>query len=1006
MSPNRLLKRYSARPAYRSIRRFGPQLLGLFVALFILAGCGGGTLSDRMSGMPSVAAQMLARGYINKNLADYPLRPKVAGTPQRIAETYLLEYQPGPERAFSRAATSTIAMAACWRKYLTKDGACGFPWLRSPRLIHAMIATEDASFVRNDGVDTRRLLAAVAQNVRGEGMISGGSTITMQLARALVFPPEQRFARSLDRKINEALIAEELTRLYTKDEILEMYLNLAYFGHLAYGPEAAARTFFGKSARELSLAEASLLAGLPQQPANLDPFFYLEAAKQRQRTVLDSMVRRGYITQQEADLAHLEPLQFAPDPNLQPKLVPHFLQYLDEYLARAPDNLALARSGLVITTTLDLEMQNLAQQIVKEQVEALRGSYDLSNAALVALKVGTGEVLTMVGSKDYNDEKIGGKVNVALRPRQPGSSIKPVIYSTAIDSGIVSPATMLWDLRVDYPMNFDKTKKYTPRNYDEKLRGPVTVRMALANSLNIPTLKLFDGVDPDTFIATANELGITNINTETLNNYGLVTALGAAEVKLIDLATAYHAIANQGEFVEATPILSITDGAGNPIKLKAVRPAVQAISPEAAFIVTDIMSDNKARAPIFGENSRLHLSRPAAAKTGTTTNFRDNWTMGFTKYFLTGVWAGNNDGRPMQRADGITGAGPIWNRFMEAVIADPRLRSIVGAPEGEEGWAFDPPPGVVQVQGACPGGIYCREGGEYFTQAWLDEHETTGPYWGGFATGLFANVTVERASGEQINAGLCLLRPASSNDAEAATAFFMPMGNGRLALKHEVTTTVDAPNAGAITATTPTTPTAVAAAEIVTKTVYQLEDSFLADRVNEEQKEVGRWASQRGLPLVLGTCAEMEPLVRGIYGNNIRRVVVSDALPRTAIRSTSSYSGTLEADSTEEAPLADVSAGGNNGFTSPGPGATLNGAVAIQAVAATPNFWKWQLDLLVNGADASFIAIGEQPAPGPTNLVGFDTTRYPNGSHLLRLRVVRRDGNYDEYYMPITISNS
>jgi membrane peptidoglycan carboxypeptidase len=878
----------------------------------------------------------------------------------------------------------------------------------------------------------------------------------MQLARMLFLTPDERFNRTLDRKISEALLALELTELYTKDEILELYLNLAYFGHLAYGPEAAAQTYFGKPAARLTLAEASLLAGLPQQPALLDPFFDMEAARARQQIVLSLMVRRGYITQFEADLAFSEPITLAPDPNDRPMLAPHFIQYLSEYLARSPQQYNLGRAGLTVQTTLDLDMQNLAQQIVRENVDALRGSYNLNNAALLALKPGTSEILAMVGSADYNNDAIGGQVNVTLRLRQPGSTIKPVVYATALEKGLISPATLLWDLPVRYPTAVPG-RDYRPNNYDERFRGPVTVRTALANSLNVPTVKLFDGIEPSEFITTANNMGVSSFDAARMESYGLSTALGGTEVSLYDLTAAYHTLANGGRFVEPTPIRQITTSDGQRIQIAPQRPPVQAVSPETAFLITDMISDNTARAPIFGENSRLKLSRPAAAKTGTTTSFRDNWTVGYTKYLVAGVWAGNNDGRPMRNADGITGAGPIWNKFMEAVLADPALLRVLDAPAEEAAWAFDVPVGVSQVPRPCPPELRCREGGEYFAQAWLDRMAAAGPYADSFLSGVMAPVNVQLANGQTIRPAVCVMRLTVPEDLQARSVLVLPRGLGRLtmlwqdaalsaeedgnaalnAAEQEVTTklasvgVLDAPISSP--SLLPGAPPATVLVDSAAPPILLLDlpyvpeenpmvqgvpvDGFAPeteieqqlmlatnDRLRDEQVAVTRWARNNGRSLVWGDCGHAYQWAVALYGAGVRNVSIGQPLgAETFVAVDDGQAPETEATPTPEPALA--ATGGSNGIYSPGGGAPVAGVVSIQGAASLPDFWKWQLDLLVGGQSASFLALGEQPVPSPSPLLAWNTADFPNGEHVLRLRVVHRDGNYDEYFTRVTIAN-
>ena len=997
----------------------GLLLVGWLLTALLLGGCGTpAALPQQLVHVPGAVAESALTHYLGVYAADFQLSPRPPGTPRQVAEYYLQRYQPGDLPRVFQSSVVYDRQGKLLAEFFDEGRRTWVPLPRiAPALLDAFIATEDATFFQNSGVEARRVAATLMQNVQSNDVVGGASTITMQLARNLFLPPDQRFDRSLDRKITEALLAQDLTRLFTKDEILEMYLNMAYFGHLAYGPEAAARTYFGKTAADLSLGEASLLAGLPQQPAFLDPFINFEAAKNRQRIVLNAMARRGYITQNEADAAFLETLALAPDPNLQPSLAPHFLQYVNDYIASAPEKYNLARAGFTVNTTLDLDMQNLAQRIVKENVDALRPRFDLNNAALLALKPGTAEILAMVGSADYTNAQIGGQVNVVLSKRQPGSAIKPVVYATAFDAGLVSPATLLWDLFVKYPAA-EKGKEYIPKNYDEQYRGPVTVRTALANSLNVPTVKLFDGIEPTTFITTARAMGISSFSDASFDRYGLAMALGGSEVSLLDLATAYHTIANAGQFLEPTPIINITNSDGLDIPIAPRRAPAQAISAQAAFLVTDIISDNEARAPIFGANSRLNLSKPAAAKTGTTTNFRDNWTVGFTKALLTGVWAGNNDGRPMRNADGITGAGPIWNSFMEAVLADPAMLETLGAPTDEAGWEFAAPAGVVQVDRPCPTAIDCREGGEYFAESWLDRTAAAGPYADSFLNGVLAQVTVKLATGQIIQPAVCLQRLTAPGDAQSRSVLVLPRGIGRLGMAWQDPAVPPAPSAARVTTPTvvvtpATTPVLLLNLPFVTNdsqpagiTATTPDPTLVLnnnDRLRDEQKEVMRWARNYAQPLIWGDCAHATEWANAVFGSKgVRSVTVGAPLPPTAFVAVDD--GAQREEETPE-DAADALATGPNGVFAPAAGAVVTGVVPIQAMAALPNFWKWQLDLLINGQNATFLALGEQPVPAPAPLFALNTAQFPNGNHVLRLRVVRRDGNYDEFYTPVTIAN-
>jgi penicillin-binding protein 1C len=683
--------------------------------------------------------------------ASDQLGPRPATELSTVVEAYLQLYQPGPlPRLFQT--TYIYDRNGELLAELYNEGRRTWVGLEdiSPYLIDATVATEDASFFTNPGIDPVRIVGAAWKNAEQGEIVSGASTITMQLARNLFLGPDDRYNQSVDRKILEAGLARELTAAYSKEELLEMYLNLLNYGHLAYGPEAAAQVYFGKSASELTLAEASLLAGIPQQPANLDLFRNYEGAKNRQRTVLDLMVRHGFLTQAEADAAFQEPITLNPNPDQRIVRAPHFVNYvLAELDARLGEGY-VRRSGFRIRTSLDLKFQELAEQVVAEKVAELQPRYDMNNAALVALKPGTAEILAMVGSVDFYNTAIQGQVNVATSLRQPGSSIKPVLYSTAMDDLLISPASVLWDVPVTYTVGIGQT--YRPVNYSRNFHGPVTVRTALANSYNVPAVKLLDRLGVARMLEKARAMGIHSLNRGS-DWYGLSLTLGGGEVTLLDLSTAYHTIANGGQYVPPLSVLSITDSEGRPMMEDPAPAATPVLSPATAFLVTDILSDNQARIPAFGPNNFLQLSRPAAAKTGTTDDYRDNWTVGFTRYLLTGVWAGNTDGRPMQRSSGSTGAAPIWNAFMEAVLANPDLLARLGASSDEASWQFAPPPDV-ERRPDCPPGLVCRNGGEYFSQAWLEAMGDQGPLADSVVTVKSAPVYADSGEGGRL-VGFC-----------------------------------------------------------------------------------------------------------------------------------------------------------------------------------------------------------------------------------------------------------
>ncbi len=544
--------------------------------------------------------------------------------------------------------------------------------------IAATIATEDRFFYAHVGVDPTAVIRALYYVLSEGEVVSGGSTITQQLVRNVLLSPEERAQKTLRRKLREAVLAIEVARRYPKDKILEIYLNQIYYGNLAYGIEAAAQTYFGKSAADLDLAEAALLAGLPQAPATYDPIVYPERAKKRQQIVLGLMVKAGYVTPAQALAAYQQYLEYKLPP-VQLR-APHFVVYVRQLLESRYGADALYREpGLKVITTLDPRIQAIVEEEVVRQVAALRDK-EVSNGAAVVLDVQTGEILALVGSPDFNDERAAGQVNMALRPRQPGSAIKPLTYLAAFERGW-TPATLIIDVPVEYADGAGGT--YRPTNYDGKFRGPVLVRTALANSLNIPAVRALEFVGVPALQEIARRLGITTL---TRHDYGLSLALGSGEVSLLELTSAYQAIANGGRRVAPAAILRVTDGLGRLIEAYQPPQGDVVLRPEHAYLITHILADNEARTPLFGANSPLRLSRPAAAKTGTTHDFRDSWTIGYTPEVVVGVWVGNADNRPMRGLSGLAGAAPIWHAIMERVLADTPVRDFVR------------PRGVVEVE--------------------------------------------------------------------------------------------------------------------------------------------------------------------------------------------------------------------------------------------------------------------------------------------------------------------
>lgn len=554
--------------------------------------------------------------------------------------------------------------------------------------IQAVISTEDANFYSHPGVDVVGIARALWINLRGGEVLAGGSTITQQVARNLLLDPQQRAERSLRRKLRESILAIRLQNAYSKEDILALYLNQSYFGNLAYGIEGAARAYFGKSAQELSLAECALLTGLMQSPATYDPLTNRQAAEDRRDVVLGLMVDTGAITQAEASNAKNDVLQFASTPF--PIKAPHFVMAVIKQLERLyPEQ--LYNGGLDVTTTVDLNWQTTAEGIARQQLNALNNPTDPNkvpadahNAALVALDPFTGHVLTMLGSPDYFDEAIDGAVNASLAIRQPGSALKPFTYAAAMNPALPNPwtaATMLLD--VETPFVTRKLESYTPANFGLVEHGPVSLREALASSFNIPAVETLDHIGIPALVGLLKNAGVETLADN--SNIDLAITLGGGEVRLLDLTQAYGIFPNGGYRVDPVFLLKVADHNGNTLyQWKASPMQTRVIDERVAYVITNILSDNDARIPAFGPHSALNIGRPAAAKTGTTTDFRDNWIVGYTPNLVVGVWVGNADNTPMVNVTGVSGAAPIWNAFMRA--------ALLGQPELD----FKQPPGIVQ----------------------------------------------------------------------------------------------------------------------------------------------------------------------------------------------------------------------------------------------------------------------------------------------------------------------
>jgi 1A family penicillin-binding protein len=526
-------------------------------------------------------------------------------------------------------------------------------------LKNATIAIEDERFYKTPGFDIEAIIRSAIADLRGEPL-QGGSTITQQLIKARLLTPE----RSIERKVKEVILAAWADKIYTKDQILEMYFNQVPFGGTAWGAEAAAQTYFGKNAKDLDLAESAFLAGLPRAPSIYSPYGeYPGLWKKRQHDVLNRMAHLGFVTKDEAEAAKKRELSFKPNSYI--LHAPHFVMHVKDLLVRKYGLATVERGGLIVTTTLDLKTQNMAQEIVTEEVE--KGSYlNFTNAASLITNPKNGDILAMVGGKDYYDEN-GGKYNVTTALRQPGSTIKVVTYAAALMNGMTA-ATPITDAPIAYASA--GSPPYRPVNYDGRFHGNVTLRNALGNSINIPAVKTLNTVGIDTFLSLAEKMGISTWKSP--ENYGLALTLGSAEVRMTEMAELYGSLANKGKRVELNPIQKVVNYQGQVLEEKGKVRGREALPEEVAFIISNILSDNRARALAFGLNSPLVIpGHTVSVKTGTTDNKRDNWTIGYTPNILTAVWVGNNDNTPMNPAfaSGITGAAPIWNKIMSNLLA-------------------------------------------------------------------------------------------------------------------------------------------------------------------------------------------------------------------------------------------------------------------------------------------------------------------------------------------------
>ena len=525
----------------------------------------------------------------------------------------------------------------------------------------ATIASEDSEFMNHHGVSLKGMFRAILDNIKFQ-KLSGGSTITQQLVKNTLLTPE----KTLTRKLKEIVLALIVENSYSKKEILEMYLNEIGFGGNVYGIEEASLTFFGKNAKDLSLPEAALLAGLPQSPTQFSPFLSPNLALDRKNYVLSLMKSNGFIKEDEYQKALNEKLTFAKR-EVEIK-APHFVMYVKDELVKKYGEDEVEKGGLEVRTTLDYKIQQISEKAVRDEIDKVR-NLNVKNAASVVVNPKNGEILAMVGSYDYFDTKNDGNVNLVTSLRQPGSSIKVVNYAYALSHGY-TPATIL----VDEPVSFLVSGQpvYTPVDYDSKFRGKISLRSALAESRNIPAVKVLASNGVDKMIWQGQKMGISTWNDP--SNYGLSLTLGGGEVKLIDLANVYATIANYGTRPEIKSIISVKDYKSQILEENQDNTSKEVVlDPRVAFMLIDILKDNFARSPAFGSNSALVIKDHPniAVKTGTSNDLKDNLTVGFNKDYVVATWVGNNDNSQMSRiASGITGASPIWNSIMTSLVFD------------------------------------------------------------------------------------------------------------------------------------------------------------------------------------------------------------------------------------------------------------------------------------------------------------------------------------------------
>ena len=551
----------------------------------------------------------------------------------------------------------------------------------------AFLATEDKNFYHHYGFSISGITRSFFKNTQillsntsssSTNQLSGGSTITQQLVKNALLSPE----KTITRKFKELILSVHTEIIFDKNTIFEMYLNQIAFGGPIYGIQAASQQYFNIDAQNLSISQAAFLAGLTQAPSKYSPYGSdPQLAQQRQSLVLDQMKKLSYINDAQYQQASQEKLDI--HPNFIPIQAPHFVMYVKNLLEEELGQTLVNQGGLIVTTTLDLPLQQKAEKTLNQQLSLL-SSLHITNGAVLITQPQTGQVLTMIGSRNYFDTSIDGNVNLTTSLRQPGSAIKPLNYALALENGF-TPASLLKDQPLT--INLPGSEPWSPKNYDNRFHGILTLRQALANSYNIPAVVVLSQNGVSNFAQFAQKLGITTWDDP--SRYGLSMTLGSLEVKMTELAQAYSSFANSGRPIPLNTILSVIDSQGNSLSLPSTSPSKEVITPQTAFIISDILADNGARSAAFGYNSVLNLSPyKVAVKTGTSNNMRDNWTIGYTPDYLVATWVGNNDNSPMSHvASGVTGASPIWNKIITYLL-DEHIDTLA---------SFTPPPNLIKI---------------------------------------------------------------------------------------------------------------------------------------------------------------------------------------------------------------------------------------------------------------------------------------------------------------------